>query len=497
MYKRKLYFKMAMGSMLFAACSSQQDAVPVVNDMDNIIHVSGLTRADEASNSTTIPDWLSDGLYKKGMVITYYQSISDKKKAVLKSDKDGSFSLTTDEENIIAAKWLGNGAHTFEGVYIPSGLKEGGQRTYDDLCQYTAIPPSKKINATLASITIPLQHRLARVEAYVLIEKTLGENITLKGYDKNATDAKDTKLRFCNVKTLKHVSSDGHPVWQEERKAIPHYLGEKEVTLYTNKNTGEIFFPSSETEWDAADADFKANGESSSFTSTNYGLCPYYDLVVRPTYKVPTSGSNVMYDENNPTADLENQIVFELTLSNDLEYEKRFVFDLNANDETVVYLRVTPERIDYSSAGSRLWKSKPYSQDYYGVNHDDHTLSAAGSSWQRAFTNTSLEGDAVSDGKNYNVDENNVGAQYVSNEQFVELLKTATTGGSCDGRYFILAKEITIDVSSFDDNFVFTGHLDGLDNIINLTDSKNIGRDTLFPNLGAGAEVLNVKYKKQ
>lgn len=488
MYKARLYFKIALGCMLLVACSSQQDVIPAADDMTGMIRVAGLTRAAGTTNSTTIPEWLLDGLKVKGMVITYYQSVNDPQKAILKSDANGIYSLTTGQNNENVAKWLGNGAHTFEGVFVPDGLEENGQKTYDALCQYTAIPPSKKINATLAGITIPLQHRLARVEAYVLIEKSLGDNITLKGYDKTATDATETKLRFCNVGTLNYVNSEGHPIWQEELKAVPHYLGEKEIAVYTDKTTRELIFPSSETEWNAADDDFKANGENSKFSCTNYGLCPYYDLVVRPTYTVPTSGSNVMYDEENPTAEKKNQIDFELTLSNDLEYEKHFEFDLNANAETVVYLRVTPERIDYSSAGSRLWKAETYSQDYYGVDHTDHDLSKAGSSWQRAYTNSQLDSDNISDGTTYN------NTQYVTDTQFVELIQQAKTGGNCDGKYFILADDITIDASVFDDSFVFTGHLDGLDHTITLTNSNC---DVLFQNLSADAEVLNVKYKKE
>lgn len=488
MYKARLYFKLALGCMLLVACSSQQDVIPAADDMTGMIRVAGLTRAAGTTNSTTIPEWLLDGLKDKGMAITYYQSVNDPKKAILKSDANGIYSLTTGQNNENVAKWLGNGAHTFEGVFVPDGLEENGQKTYDALCQYTAIPPSKKINATLAGITIPLQHRLARVEAYVLIEKSLGDNITLKGYDKTATDATETKLRFCNVGTLNYVNSEGHPIWQEELKAVPHYLGEKEIAVYTNKTTRELIFPSSETEWKAADDDFKANGDNSKFSCTNYGLCPYYDLVVRPTYTVPTSGSNVMYDEENPTADNKNQIDFELTLSNDLEYEKHFEFDLNANAETVVYLRVTPERIDYNSAGSRLWKSEAYSQDYYGVDYTDHDLSKAGSSWQRAYTNSQLDSDNISDGTTYN------NTQYVTDARFVELLQQAKTGGICDGKYFILADDITIDASAFEEGFVFTGHLDGLDNTITL---KNSTRDVLFQNLSADAEVLNVKYKKE
>jgi hypothetical protein len=103
----------------------------------------------------------------------------------------------------------------------------------------------------------------------------------------------------------------------------------------------------------------------------DYGSAPYYDLIVCPTYTEATTGTHVMYDEASTSAEGTNKIDFELTLDNDLEYEKQFVFDLNANDETVVYLRVSPERIDYNSTGARLWKESSYHDEYYGVNNQN------------------------------------------------------------------------------------------------------------------------------
>jgi hypothetical protein len=220
-------------------------------------------------------------------------------------------------------------------------------------------------------------------------------------------------------------------VWKTERKAIPNYLGEEEVT----------------------------------YEGKEYGLCPRYDLIVRPTYTKRTSGSNVMYDEQAGTTDAEsNSIDFELTLDNDLEYEKHSVFNLNANDETVVYLRVSPERIDYNSAGSRLWKESSYADDYYGVNNPEHTLSIAGSSWLRAYTNSSAD-YPITDGERYT-------KQYVSAADWKEKLSQANKDGACHGDYFILSEDITIDTDEMPENFVFTGHLDGMDHTITLTGQR-------------------------
>jgi hypothetical protein len=252
-------------------------------------------------------------------------------------------------------------------------------------------------------------------------------------------------------------------VWKTERKAIPNYLGEETVT----------------------------------YEGKEYGLCPYYDLIVRPTYTKRTSGSNVMYDEKAGTTDEgTNSIDFELTLDNDLEYEKHFVFDLNANDETVVYLRVSPERIDYNSAGSRLWKETSYADKEYPLDVDGYNLSTMGSSWQRAYT--------------------------TADANWMDKFKEAHEGGKHHGDYFILSKDITIDTDNLPADFVFTGHLDGMDHTITLngkrgylfdglngkytTDQEkdpnatwqaNVHKEgsTWVPILGFRAEVVNTKIK--
>lgn len=474
---------MALG--MLAACT-QNEELATVDDSANIIHVGGVstnelalrtvqTRDGEAEaesddeakskEATAEPaekvEWLANML-KQGMDITYLtktaqQTAQQKANLKLKTDDKGeilkSGDITVYSLNAydadgkltdVPAKWLNNGVHTFQGVYVPERLKDKNTtKTYDDLSQYTAVPPMADISATVGRITIPLQHRLARVVAYVLIEPSM--EAKLKGYISGAkSSAENTMLRFCNVQTLDYVNADGQPVWKTERKAIPNYLGESKDDII--------------------------------FEGKNYGKCPYYDIIVRPTYTERTTGTNVMYDEaSGVTANGKNNIDFELTLDNDLEYEKSFTFDLNANDETVVYLRVSPERIDYNSAGSRLWKETNQGDNYYGVNNENgNNLSVAGSSWQRAYTNKTLEDDNVTDGHKYNADSEDEEAQYISDSKWIEMLLLAHEGGAHHGDYFILDHDITIntDEFTFPDNFKFTGHLDGMGKNITLTGSR-------------------------
>ena len=474
MNKITTYITLALSIMLLAACDSQD--VLSSNDEQNIIHVGGVN-TDQMVTTATVTrsaveaetlDWLKEGL-TQGMNMQYYKEASAKQKAILKLEADGTYSMKTPDGTV--CKWLDNGKHAFEGVYVPSGLKaQNTTQNYDDLIHYTAIPPSTEIAATVGKITIPLQHRLARVLAYVLIDQSM--NAKLKGYDASNYNAEETKLRFCNVKTLNYVDANGLPVWKEERKAIPHYLGEYSVKLYKDKSSGKLIFPTDD-DWQGAQEDYTANGDKN-YTCTDYGKVPCYDLIVRPTYTVAEEGTNVMYDEAVPTAEGKNNIDFELTLDNDLEYEKQFTFDLNANDETVVFLRVSPERIDYNSAGSRLWKESANHDNYYGVNNQNgNNLSKAGSSWQRAYTNSTLD-TGVTDGHFYNADSEDEEAQYVDDSKWIEMLLQAYKGGTHHGDYFILKKDITINTNDYEfpSDFTFTGHLDALDHTITITGSR-------------------------
>ena len=474
MNKITTYITLALSIMLLAACDSQEALSS--NDEQNMIHVGGVNTDPMVTTATVTRsavaaetlDWLKEGL-TQGMNMQYYKEASAKQKAILKLEADGTYSMKTPDGTV--CKWLDNGKHAFEGVYVPSGLKaQNTTQNYDDLIHYTAIPPSTEIAATVGKITIPLQHRLARVLAYVLIDQSM--NAKLKGYDVSNYNAAETKLRFCNVKTLNYVDANGLPVWKEERKAIPHYLGEYSVKLYKDKSSGKLIFPTDD-DWQGAQEDYTANGDKN-YTCTDYGKVPCYDLIVRPTYTVAEEGTNVMYDEAVPTAEGKNNIDFELTLDNDLEYEKQFTFDLNANDETVVFLRVSPERIDYNSAGSRLWKESANYDNYYGVNNQNgNNLSKAGSSWQRAYTNSTLD-TGVTDGHFYNADSEDEEAQYVDDSKWIEMLLQAYKGGTHHGDYFILKKDITINTNDYEfpSDFTFTGHLDALDHTITITGSR-------------------------
>ena len=187
----KRYLLAVCCTIVMAACS-QSDAPVTYPDDTDIIHVGSVsagnmtTRADAEPSgqaAETIP-WLKEVL-ASGIDMTY-QHESGSRKARLKLEVDGGGNIRTSEGGItiyslntydsqnnltsVPARWLGNGAHTFQGVYIPDGLREQkAHQEYTDLLHYTAIPPKADIQATVGLITIPLQHRLARVVAYVLI----------------------------------------------------------------------------------------------------------------------------------------------------------------------------------------------------------------------------------------------------------------------------------------------------------------------------------------
>ena len=216
-----------------ASCSQHDEAL--LDNDDNIIHVGGvdagnLLTATAATRAVSEPvaaeslDWLKLGL-ASGMDITYFTKDKQQKaRLTLQLDadskpvkSDGNITVyhlnaynANNELTEVPAKWLDNGAHTFQGVYIPEELeKQNATQDHDNLEHYTAIPQSTSISATVGRITIPLQHRLARVQAYVLIDDTL--NAQLKGYlpgDKH--DSNQTMLRFCQVQMLDYVK-DGKP----------------------------------------------------------------------------------------------------------------------------------------------------------------------------------------------------------------------------------------------------------------------------------------------
>lgn len=419
-------------------------------------------------------------------------------------------------------------------TYNTTGDASGTIGNYTLLSHYVGMPPNWTTSATVDQVLLPFKHRLARVIAYILIDPDLKDKsgtatATLKGYKKDASgndmsteDPSTTELRFANVKVLEKVNevastggSDAAasltPVWTEARRVIPHFemeltksvnnkqelaapesatQAEKDAAqsgfiVYKRKRDERLFHPREEG-WYEAHKDYVQKGPNSAYTQKKYLSVPVYDVIVRPTYETT---DDVMYDEagyynddktlNNENivnlAKVSNSIEFEMTLNNDLVYTKKFEFDLNANQQTIVYITIDRESIDYDESTSEKWVSTNTTDDYYGVNNDlGHNMSMAGSSWQRAFRN-STSSINVTDGNGYGAQENgeDVG-QYVSDETWIKAFAQAYQIGAHHGDYFILDRDITINATLLPDNFVFTGHLDGRGHTITIS---NTGQD--------------------
>lgn len=437
-----------------------------------------------------------------------------------------SFKYREDRTETVGASnqaiWYNNGFHYFQGVYVPGRIRytsdieevettaprltidqhdgtatgeESALGNYTLLSHYLGMPANYRLTATIERIKLPFRHRLARVVAFVLIDPEL--NTTLKGYDPvdGVDDPTTTSLRFCNVNVLQGVydvggANEHHvltPKWTTARKVVPHFDGLRGSYSYKNQTsydenfkfyykegddgTDELY-PTS-TGWAAihnASADSK--GLYNGYTMINYGKVPVYDIIVRPTY---TNSDNVMYDEEGypgskaTIAAVKNVIDFEIELDNGLRYTRKFEFDLNANYQTVVYLRINREHVDYNESGAEVWEEKRQDDGWYGVdNENGNILSKAGSSWQRAYRSTTVGDDWVTDGDNYNYGEN-VGQYLGSTARWAELLLQAYQGGSHHGDYFILDHNIIVDSKLIPKDFVFTGHLDAQDHTISLS----------------------------
>ena len=482
-----------------------------------------VTRAAAAQDAETV-SWLVQPL-KQGLDITYGKvgDVSTEKVAILKLESDGTENgYQTDPDSKLAvysfnykstntkALWYDNGLHYFRGVHVPMRLRFStvasdleSDRTAEDgstigavkdlttdqsddtatgtdnqlgnyilLSHYLGMPANTRISATVERIKLPFRHRLAHVMAYIIIDPSL--NTTIKGYKKDASgnsieneDPKTSSIKFCNVEVLAGVKGENlTPQWKQVRKVIPHFSGE-ETSLVVYKSGKETVYPKS-SKYES----IKAAG-GAGYTAETYTNVPIYDLIVRPTY---TSTSTVMYDEENYATQLSalaanyNQIDFLISLENGLTYEKSFIFDLDANYETVVYLHITREGVDYNDSGAALWEETKTTDEWYGVdNKNGHTLSQAGSSWQRAYTRRKDSyindgGDHVTDGGYYDegtTGEDDATGQYLSEATWIKYFSEAYEGGAHHGDYFNLSLDITIDARSLPDNFVFTGHLDG------------------------------------
>lgn len=415
------------------------------------------------------------------------------------------------------ARWYDNGYHFFEGVHVPNRLRYkanldelavDNRTLWDDeqlaavinlttdqhddahtgtdnqlgnytlLEHYLGMPANTRIAATVARIKLPFRHRMARVLAYILIDpalKTNGQPAIIKGYANVAgggepfrDDPTTSSIRFCNVDVLSGVHDvydNVHklhtltPTWAERvRKVVPHFQ-EQIPTFKTYESEKKVYFENS--------SDFPSS-KPDGFREVTYNKVPVYDLIIRPTY---TSAENVMYDEDLGALTKEqyaaktNQVYFTVSLDNGLTYEKRVEIDLDANYQTIIYLRITHEGVDYNESGAEKWVETTQNDKWYGVdNQNGNTLSQAGSSWQRAYYNTHLgSGDDITDGGFYDEDtpgEDGTSGQYVSDATWIRNFAQAYQGGAHHGDYFVLANDITIDARSLPDDFVFTGHLD-------------------------------------
>ena len=479
------------------------------------------TRAAAAQDAETV-SWLVQPL-KQGLDITYGKvgDVSTEKVAILKLESDGE-GYKKDPDSQLAvysfnykstntkALWYDNGLHYFRGVHVPMRIRYDSDASelendrtdsnygtitkvtelttdqsddtdtgtdnqlgnYILLSHYLGMPANTRISATVERIKLPFRHRLAHVMAYIIIDPSL--NTTIKGYKKDASgnsidkeNPKTSSIKFCNVEVLEGVKGENlTPQWKQARKVIPHFWGE-DASLVVYKSGKETVYPKS-SKYES----IKAAG-GAGYTAETYTNVPIYDLIVRPTY---TSTSTVMYDEENYGTQLSalaanyNQIDFLISLENGLTYEKSFIFDLDANYETVVYLHITREGVDYNDSGAALWEETKTTDEWYGVdNKNGNTLSQAGSSWQRAYTRRKDSyindgGDKVTDGGYYDegtTGEDDATGQYLSEATWIKYFSEAYEGGAHHGDYFNLSLDITIDARSLPDNFVFTGHLDG------------------------------------
>ncbi len=405
---------------------------------------------------------------------------------------------------------------------------------YDHLNHYLAMRANLQIAATLGRIQLPYHHRLARVLTVVLIDPELsieeGQRVTLKGYEliEGKDNPASTWIRMDRVDVLDYVSSSPaaraegavtmwHPRWTTARYVTPHFFGvvgsldkdfqklHDDLLVFRDTKTDDLYFPTTDG-WDAmrktyldcynkykdtypVQAELEAQiKKETGLTCINYKQAPCYDLILRPTY---TSEAMVMYDEaenidqgdtRKKLAANKNGITYVVELSNNLRYSERIDIDLDAGYQTVVYLRIDREQVDFNQTVAEEWRMVTKEDGYYGVNnqHGDR-LSIAGGSWQRAYRMGTLD-VTITDGSAYN--ENNHpdhyqkpegeqrDGQYLSEESWKEAFFEAQKGNKHHGDYFVLTQDITIDVSTIPADFVFTGHLDGRGHTITLTGTR-------------------------
>lgn len=492
-----------MAALTMVSCSETEGGSEkkVAYDESQVIKVGGVncgdvvsveTRAIKGEENKTLKEVLLTGLD-----ITYYlASDADNK-------KEARLTLLPDEQQVTGdstkytfylkntetpATWLGNGGHVFHGFSIPVGLAnniddqeqdqsdENVNDLYGTLESYLCMPPDHQIQATVAYVRLPFTHRLAKVVGRVLIDPDL----------KGAT-VQDIYME--NVKVLKSANTDTGPQWTTARKVIPHYGGDWSGNLYVyyNKKKGTYLYPTSNG-WDEAHEGYlKAKKNDSlayyGFTRTTYTKAPSYEIIVRPTY---TDDDLVMYDEaSDVTAAETNSVGFVVTLSNGLVYRKTVTVDLDANNYTIIYLRITREKVDYESSGAEEWQMQKGNDGPYGLdNKNELRLSKAGGSWQRAYR-IGTDENTVTDGNKYN-------KQYISESDWLEKLGKAVENGENWGDYFVLLDDLSIKTDNLPENFVFAGHLDGRGHTITLNGSRKYLFDGLKGDYKATAGQANV-----
>ncbi|MFW5613039.1 MAG: hypothetical protein ACOCNE_09295, partial [Prevotella pectinovora] len=562
MKKRILY--MAMMAAAFASCQDNTIETEYPHDASldikvgsidcgsaDAVVVENITKSatTRASQKAEDVEWLKDPLLK-GIDVSYYLRSDENKNtstAVLKllpetdqvAGDSTKYSFNYKDENgqetQKPAQWKGNAGHVFHGFYIPEGISNGeignqseseisneqnAESYYDKLWRYLSMPPNHEIMATVGYVRLPFRHRLSRVLAYVLIDPDL------------KTSIKDNIISFENVKVLEKVEGTT-PKWTTARKVVPHSMGtsgsvnkkleqtDENFLVFRNTTSNTFVYPTDDA-WANVKAAYDNNKENSGYEEINYGQVRCFDIIVRPTY---TSSALVMYDEDMSNgmnaakyADETNSIDFVVDLVNGLSYNKTFKFDLDANYQTAVFLRISREKVDYQTMGSELWQQYEATDGYYGVDNDlNHRLSLAGGSWQRAYRNSSFD-PGITDGDFYK-------EQYVDDTKWIGMFKNAVMptdtikanilSDNHWGDYFVLDKDITIDVSEFPADFIFTGHLDGRGHTIVLTGERGYLFDGLngtyeaeagqanchkegeviVPEKGYRAEVMNLKIK--
>ena len=462
MKKRILY--MAMMAAAFASCQDNTIETEYPHDASldikvgsidcgsaDAVVVENITKSatTRASQKAEDVEWLKDPL-RNGIDVSYYLRSDENKNtstAVLKllpetdqvAGDSTKYSFNYKDENgqesQKPAQWKGNAGHVFHGFYIPDDISNGdisnqseseisnelnAESYYDKLWRYLSMPPNHEIMATVGYVRLPFRHRLSRVLAYVLIDPDL------------KTSIKDDIISFENVKVLEKVEGTT-PRWTTARKVVPHSMGtsgsvnkkleqtDENFLVFRNTTSNTFVYPTDDA-WANVKAAYDNNKENSGYEEINYGKVPCFDIIVRPTY---TSSALVMYDEDMSNgmnaakyADETNSIDFVVDLVNGLSYNKTFKFDLDANYQTAVFLRISREKVDYQTMGSELWQQYEATDGYYGVDNDlNHRLSLAGGSWQRAYRNSSFD-PGITDGDFYK-------EQYVDSTKWIGMFKNA------------------------------------------------------------------------